>query len=262
MFLIWTVPNPHLSQRFTLLQELLQQPAEIKAVKEMKQSNYASDQRKLPSTVCWQWNTFSVGSPWTEDVAGQRLAALPVTHQPLSYHQHLAGVANNYSFVNVYCQATTFDRKLKESNPSEPNPVGQTASAAVSQQQSAGPPSWWVQSTYCPTELSQNNFEDCVGRNNSYECSKAVRYWTLSIDTQMWSDPPDCCRHCCWFELCSSNHLHRPRAFCTGCPRSLSALIIRFKLTQTAVPGFKNDWKVSTGSTGTRHSKRSQKHKY
>lgn len=57
------------------------------------------------------------------------------------------------------------------------------------------------------------------------------------------------------------NHLYQP-AFCTGCLLSLSALLIRFKLTQTAVPGFKNDWKVSTGSTGSRHSKRSQKYKY
>lgn len=234
MFLIWAVQNPHLSQRFTLLQELLQQPAEIKAVKEMKQSNYSSDQRKLPSTVCWQWNTFPVGSPWTEDVAGQRLVALPVTPSSspfLSPIPHIwlvptttclsMFIASQPLWVNVYCPSTTLFRKLKESNPSEPNPVGQTASAAVCQPQShqdltvnAAPSSWWVQSTYCL-------IEDCDGRSNSFECSKNVQYWTLSIATQMWSDLPDCCCHCCWFELCSSNHLDQPRAFCTGCLRSV-----------------------------------------
>lgn len=126
-------------------------------------------------------------------------------------------IASQPLWVNVYCQSTTLYRKLKESNPSEPNPVGQTASAAVSQPQShqdltvdAAPSSWWVQSTYCL-------IEDCDGRSNSLECSKNVQYWTLSVATQMWSDLPDCCCHCCWFELCSSNHLDQPRAFCTGC---------------------------------------------
>lgn len=85
-------------------------------------------------------------------------------------------IASQPLWVNVYCQSTTLYRKLKESNPSEPNPVGQTASAAVSQPQShqdltvdAAPSSWWVQSTYCL-------IEDCDGRSKSLECSKNVQF--------------------------------------------------------------------------------------
>lgn len=55
----------------------------------------------------------------------------------------------------------------------------------------------------------------------------------------MWSDLPDCCCHCCWFELCSSNHLYQPRAFCTGCLLSLSTRLSDLNWPKLLSLGFK-----------------------
>lgn len=268
MFLIWAVQNPHLSQRFTLLQELLQQPAEIKAVKEMKQSNYSSDQRKLPSTVCWQWNTFPVGSPWTEDVAGQRLVALPVTPSSspfLSPIPHIwlvlptttclsMFIASQPLWVNVYCQSTTLFRKLKESNPNEP--VQPSVSHKVTR--------IWLSTLhhhlgeFSPLIVLLRTVMDEATRLN------VVKMFSIEHWVSLHRCDPICLIAAVTVVGVSSVHPtiwtnHGPSAqdVC-----SLSAPIIRFKRTQTAVPGFKNDWKVSTGSTGIRHSERSQKYKY